>query len=178
MAKMLYSATMSLDGFIAAADGDMSWLSAYVGPDQAANELMEMTGALLIGRNTFGGDSPHEDDGGKAFGGAWDGPAFVLTHHPPAKEVDGITFVTDFESAIAKSEAAAGDKFVNILGADVARQCIEAGILDELYIFIVPILLGDGVRLFDHPGGSLVRLERIGSSETELSTALHLRVVK
>lgn len=148
------------------------------GPDQATNELMEMTGALLIGRNTYGGDSPHEDDGGKAFGGAWDGPAFVLTHHPPAKDVDDITFVTDLESAVAQSKAAAGDKRVNILGADVARQCLEAGMLDEIYVFIVPALLGDGVRLFDHPGGSLVRLKRISTSETDISSALHLQVVK
>lgn len=64
----------------------------------------------------------------------------------------GVTLVGDLDTGVAAAQAAAGDKDVSVLGADVARQCIEAGVLDEILVSIVPLLLGDGVRLFDHPG--------------------------
>ena len=83
---------------------------------------------------------------------------FVLTHRPPADPPAGITFVDDLPSAIAQSKEAAGEKYVNILGANVAKQCIEAKQLDEVLMFVAPVLLGDGVRMFDHPGGTNVRL--------------------
>jgi dihydrofolate reductase len=57
--------------------------------------------------------------------------------------------------------AASGDKYVGVLGADIGRQCIEQGELDEIFVFIAPVLLGDGVRLFDHPGGRTVKLEHV-----------------
>lgn len=165
MAKTLYSASMSLDGFIAGPKGDMSWLADYVEPgnvepDPLVDELIENIGALLIGARTFRGDDPNKGtDAEGAFGGQWSGPQFVLTHHPPAEPVPGFTFVDDLADGVAAARAAASDKYVNILGADVARQCLEAGLLDEILVNIVPVLLGDGVRLFDHPGGTKVRLE-------------------
>jgi dihydrofolate reductase len=176
--KLLYSATMSLDGFIAGPGGDMSWLTPYIGPNPLADDIVDQIGALLIGRRTFGGDDPHRgtENEGKAFGGGWSGPMFVLTHEPPEAPVPDVTFVDDLSQAIAAARAAAGDKYANILGADVARQCLEAGELDEILVFIAPVLLGDGTRLFDRPGGGNVGLEPIGVTEAPLATSIWLRV--
>jgi len=67
--------------------------------------------------------------------------------------------VGDLEEAVTAAKEAAGDKYVNVLGADVARQCLDVGALDEILALPVPVLLGDGVRMFDHPGGRTIRLE-------------------
>lgn len=161
MAKLLYSATMSLDGFIAGPGGDMSWLTEHLGePNPTAERLLEQIGALLVGNRTFGGDDLNKGtDKEGAFGGQYEGPVVVLTHRPPAEPVPGVTFAGDLGTAVAEAEAAAGDRYVNVLGADVARQCIEAKVLDEVLVFVAPVLLGDGVPLFDNPGGEQVRLE-------------------
>lgn len=178
MAKMLYSVTMSLDGFIAGAGGDMSWLTEYLGPNPLVDQLIKQIGSLLVGRRTFGGDDPHRgtDRAGKPFGGGWEGQQVVLTHHVPAEPVPGITFASGIEEAIAAAKAAAGDKYVNILGAETARQVLEAGALEEVLVFVAPVLLGDGVRLFDHPGGTTVRLERLRVDQGPLATSLWYRV--
>src|SRR4051812_37342189 len=113
----MYSATMSLDGFMAGPGGDMSWLAAFLGPNPEAEALVDRIGALLVGRRTFGGDDPNKGtDKAGALEGAWHGPQFVLTHTPPDEPVPGTTFVTDLESAVAAAREAAGDKYVNILG--------------------------------------------------------------
>jgi dihydrofolate reductase len=179
MGNVLYSAAMSLDGFIAGAGGDMSWLSAYLGPNPEVDQFTDKIGALLVGRRTFGGDDPYKDteNEGKAFGGAWSGPQFVLTHRAPAAPAPDVTFVGDLACGLAAAKAAAGDKYVNILGADVARQCLDAGELDEILVCIVPVLLGDGVRLFDHPGGATIALERLSLTQVPHATNLWLRIV-
>lgn len=180
MGKVLYSAAMSLDGFIAGPGGDMSWLSAHLGPNPTVDDLTGEIGALLIGNRTFRGDDPYEGrpEEGKPFGGAWSGPQFVLTHHPPETPVSGVTFVGDLASGLAAAKAAAGAKYVNILGASVARQCLEAGVLDEILVCIAPVLLGGGVRLFDDPGGMNVRLERLSLTHAPHATNLWFRVVR
>ncbi len=177
MAKMLYSATMSLDGFIAGPGGDMSWLSEFLGPNPPLDDHVDDIGALLVGNRTFGGDDPNAGtDREGAYEGAWTGPQFVLTHHPPAAAVPGVTFVTDLDHAVAAARAAAGDKYVSILGASVAHQCLDAGVLDEILVCIAPVLLGDGTRLFDRPGGTNVKLERISLSHGPLATNVWFRV--
>jgi len=180
MAKTLYSATMSVDGFIAGPGGDMSWLAAYLGPNLEVDELIGQIGALLVGNRTFRGDDPHKgtDKAGKPFGGGWSGPQFVLTHRVPDAPVPGVTFVADLGSGVAAAKAAAGDKYVNVLGASVARQCIQAGLLDEVLVLIAPVLLGDGVRLFEHHGGTHIRLERMRTSQAPMATALWYRVIR
>jgi dihydrofolate reductase len=136
MAKFLYSAAMSLDGFIAGPGGDMSWMVDYLGPNPVVDELIPQTGAILGGNRTFGGDDPYQGQPGEGevFGGGWDGPQFVLAHQPPAEQTPGVTFVGDIDTAIAESRAAAGDKYVNVLGASVAAQCLDAGVLDEVLV--------------------------------------------
>jgi dihydrofolate reductase len=178
MANFMYSAAMSLDGFIAGPRGDMSWMADYIGPNPVVDELITQTGALLVGNRTFGGDDPLKgtEGEGKAFGGGWDGPQFVLTHRPPARSVPGVTFVADIHTAITQSAAAAGDKYVNILGADVAAQCLAAGVLDVLVVSVLPVLVGDGTRLFDHPGGRCVRLEQLSVSHTSQVTNMRYRI--
>lgn len=180
MAKILYSATISLDGFMAGPGGDMGWLTDYLGPNPAVDELIGQIGALLVGNRTFGGDDPHKgtERAGKPFGGGWDGPQYVLTHHPAQTPVPGITFVDDFHAALSAARVAAGDKYVNVLGASVGRQCIEAGVLDEVFVCIAPVMLGDGVRLFEQPGGANVKLERIDVTHAPLATNLWYRVLR
>jgi dihydrofolate reductase len=164
MSKLLYSATMSLDGFIAGVGGDMAWLTEHLGaPNPEIDELMAGIGALLIGKRTFTGDDPNKGtDAEGAFGGRWHGPSIVLTHDPPTTSNDpDVTFVGDLETAVRVAKDAAGGRYVNVLGANVAGQCLEAGLLDEILVLIAPVLLGDGTRLFQHPGGTNVRLEPI-----------------
>jgi dihydrofolate reductase len=160
MATVLYSATASLDGFIAGPGGDMSWLTEHLtGENPTADRLLDNVGAILAGNTTFSGDDPNRDTEREgAFGGRYTGPVYVLTHRPPAAPVPGVTFVGDLRTAVAQAKEAAGDRYVNILGADVARQCLEAGLLDEILMFFAPVLLGDGVRMFDRPGGAPIGL--------------------
>lgn len=137
MAKVLYSATASLDGYIAGPGGDMSWLTEHLGGDNpTAERLLDNVGAILAGNGTFGGDDPNRGtDSEGAFGGQYHGPVFVLTHRPPAEPPPDITFVGDLHTAVAQAKEAAGDKYVNVLGANVAKQCIQAGLLDEILMF-------------------------------------------
>ncbi|WP_327041021.1 dihydrofolate reductase family protein [Micromonospora ureilytica] len=171
MGKLQYQCSMSLDGFIAGPDGDMSWLADDSASEDAetdtsssessqTNELVKQVGAVLSGNRTYRGDDPNagtEKEGG--YEGQYTGPTFVVTHHVPKDSEPDVTFVDNLEKAISLAKEAAGDKLVSVLGANVAKQCIELGVLDEILVYITPVLLGDGVRLFDHPGGSLVKLE-------------------
>jgi len=177
MAKVLYSVTMSIDGFITGPDGDMQWMRPFLGPNQEVTDLIPRIGSVLAGRRSHDGDDPHKGDAGegKAFGGGWDGPLFVLTHRPPATPSE-VTYVDQFAKALAMAKEAAGDKYVNVIGADVAKQCIEAGELDEVLVLFAPVLLGDGTRLFDHPGGRTVVLDRLSVTENPMATNLWFRV--
>jgi dihydrofolate reductase len=179
MGKMLYSVTMSLDGFIAGPAGDMSWRTEHLGPNPEVDEVIGKIGALLVGNRTFRGDHPHRGTAkeGKPFGRGWTGPQFVLSHNIPDTAVPGVTFVGDLDSGVASAKAAAGDKYVNILGASIARQCLNASALDEILVLIAPVMLGDGVRLFDHPGGMNVK-QRLRLTQAPQATNLWMRVVR
>ncbi|WP_028663346.1 dihydrofolate reductase family protein [Saccharomonospora halophila] len=163
MGTLQYQCSMSLDGFIAGPGGDMSWLAEYL-PDQAGVDdgLVDRVGALLVGARTFRGDDPNRGtDAEGAYGGQWSGPSVVLTHHIPDEPVEDVTFSSDLDEAVATAKEAAGGKLVSVLGADVARQCLAAGLLDEILVTVTPVLLGDGVRLFHEPGGRTVKLETV-----------------
>ncbi len=177
--KLLYSATMSLDGFIAGVDGDMSWLTEHLAGGPEIDALTVSIGALLVGKRTFTGDDPNRDTEAEgAFGGQWHGPSFVLTHEPPPDVDDlNVTFFDDLATAVEAAKAAAGGKYVNVLGANVAKQCLEAGRLDEILVLVAPVLLGDGTRLFDHAGGTNIRLERLGPQRRG-PTSLWFRVAR
>lgn len=176
MGQVLWHVTMSLDGFIAGPRDDMAWLADYLGPNPTADEVLAQVGALLIGDRTYQLAKTEE---GKPYGGAWTGPMFVLTHHAPKDPPAGFTFLSgDIEAAVATAKAAAGDKYVVVFGANTARLCLDAGMLDEILVHIAPVLLGDGVRFHAHPGGTNVKLERISLTQSPQVTNLWLRVVR
>jgi dihydrofolate reductase len=180
-ARTLYSCTMSLDGFMAGPAGDMQWLTRHLGPNPVAEDIVGEIGSLLVGRRTHDGDDPHRGtDQEGAFGGQWHGPVIVLTHRPPAG-VSGdpdLRFMTELAPAVAAAREAAGEKYVNVLGAEVARECLEAGLLDEILVLVAPVLLGDGTRLFDWPGGHSVDLVKRHVSDAPGVTNLWYDVVR
>ena len=204
MGRVRTGHSTSLDGFIAGPNdgpqsplGDggerlLAWYSGggteyrlpgtemvfKVSPQSAEllRETRRTTGALVTGRRTF--------DITKGWGGRHplDVSVFVLTHTVPQEwvfEGSPFTFVKDgLESALEKAKAAAGDKDVGVVGASIVQQCIRAGLLDEIHIDLVPVLLGDGVRLFDHLGTGSIELESTRVIEGAGVTHLTFRVVK
>ncbi|MDQ7807823.1 dihydrofolate reductase family protein [Amycolatopsis sp. A133] len=155
MAKLLYHVTMSLDGFIAAPADDMTWLGGlHAGPNPVVEQVIGGIEAVLMGHHTY---APATTAEGEVYGGRWEGPIFVVSRD--AVPAEGFTLVADLGEAVTAASAAAGDGYVAVLGATTARRCLEAGLLDEVLVHVAPILLGDGVRLFEHPGGTRVRLE-------------------
>src|SRR5215204_700840 len=139
-------------------------------------ETRTTTGVLVTGRRLF--DLTHGWGGGHPLGV----PIFVLTHTVPQEwvyEGSPFTFVTDgLESALAQAKAVAGDKDVGVIGASLVQQCIRAGLLDEIHVDLVPILLGDGVRMSDHLGTGSIELESTRVIEGAGVTHLTFRVVK
>jgi dihydrofolate reductase len=111
-----------------------------------------------------------------------DWPVLVLqsqAREPVKKGKTQFYFVNDgIESAIAKAQELAGEKNVALHGASAAQQALKAGLLDEFHLNIAPVLLGEGVRLFDHLGSEPIHLERIRTLETPGATHLSFRVVK
>jgi dihydrofolate reductase len=149
-------------------------------------ESLDNVGASVMGRNMFGGGpGPWGDD-------PWDGwwgedppfhtPVFVLTHYErePLEKEGGttFTFVTDgIESALEQARGAAGGGDVSLGGgADVAQQYLAAGLIDELQLNVVPVLLGEGTRLFENVSASAVGLEQVQVVEARGVTHLKYRV--
>lgn len=178
MATFVFSVTMSVDGFIAGVDGDMSWMVPYLGPDPAMDAFIAEVGAILVGGGTLRGRDPYEGRAGEGevFGGGWEGPQIAVTSQPIEPQ-PGLAVTDDLDEGIRLAREAAGDRVVNVLGATLARNLLERGVLDEVLTSIAPVLLGDGTRLFDHPGGTHVRLEPIAVGQTSLATFVRHRVV-
>ena len=204
MGKVATGLSMSLDGFIAGPnDGPgqplgeggerlFEWFSAgdteYGLPgtemvfrvsQQSAEMLREAhagMGAFVTGRRTF--DLANGWGGSPPLGV----PTFVVTHAVPDEwvyEGSPFTFVTDgVEGAVEKARAVAGERDVAVGAASIAQQCIRAGLLDEVHVDLVPVLLGDGVRLFEHLGAGPIELENTRVIEGAGVTHLTFRVVK
>ena len=103
----------------------------------------------------------------------------IQSHKEWVSEGSPFTFVTDgLESAIEQAKAVAADKDVGVVGASLVQQCIRAGLLVEIHVDLVPVLLGDGVRLFDHLGTEPIELESTRMLEGAGVTHLTFRVVK
>ncbi len=180
MTSFVYSVTMSADGFIAGEGGDMSWLTEFLGPNPLVDELRAEFGAMLIGRHTWEGDDPNRgrEGAGMALGGGWEGPQLVVTRQPPEVTPEGITFVDNITTAVSAAREAAGGRNVNVLGATLARSCLDAGALDEVLTIVAPVLLGGGTRLFERPGEPAVQLERTHVSTAPLATNIRYRVLQ
>jgi dihydrofolate reductase len=163
-AKVLWHFLMSLDGFVAGANHAMDWVTGMSVRPGLHAEYIETTGAVLAGRDGF--DSAIADS--RPYGGAWVGPIFVLTHHPEdARPTEGITVLScPVEEAVQIALDAAGGKNVEVFSATIGRQLLDKGLIDEIDLHIAPILLGDGIRLYDKPGGLPVRLHRVGDDPT------------
>jgi dihydrofolate reductase len=136
--------------------------------DEVMAESVARRGATVIGRNMFGGGpGPWGDDPWNGWWGddpPYHHPVFVVTNHarePLTLADTTFTFVTEgVAAAVEQATAAAGDKDVLVAGgADVAGQCLAAGLLDEMEIHVIPVLLGGGARLFHHVDG-LMKLDK------------------
>ena len=174
MAKVIVGMTISLDGFVADQNGNAGRLY----PDLAAlrhtaymQDLIEQTGAVLMGRRTFELADPDSYVGNYEF----QVPIFVLTHHPPAvapKQDEHLTFtfVTGgVESAVAQAKAAARDKAIQVVGGvSIAQQLLDAGLVDELHVDVMPVFLGTGLRAFESSSLERVRLEKIKLEKIKL----------
>lgn len=175
LGKVVVNRAMSLDGFIAGPDDAMDWIFEYLDND-AFPEVMQATGAMLVGRGTHEvGKRMTVEDTDTAYDG---GPVFVLTHRPPVEPEHGVTFLTcDLGEAVATARAAAGGKNLEILGADLASQCLQHGLVDEVLVYVLPVLLGDGVR-FSTSGLGRIDLEPFDTRESGSVTMLRFRVRK
>ena len=194
-ATVLYM-SMSLDGFVAGpnagpgnglgdggerlhawfstgADADHKNVGGLAGVNGEVWDEMMATGAVVAGRGTF------EPAGG------WDGdhhdgvPIFVLTRQQPDRgtvQWPLVTYVSDVESAMDRAKQAAGGKDVLVHGAGTAQLALGAGVLDEVEIHVIPVLLGQGRRLFDHLGPEHIELERTRVLEGKGVTHMHYRV--
>jgi dihydrofolate reductase len=193
MSATVLSMSMSVDGFITGPNDDHDnglgvdghrlhdWLADGTDPGshrplgvsgEVFDELMA-TGAVVVGRRTF------------EFAGGWSGdhhdgvPIFVLTRRPPdgaAPDWPLVTYVTDIASAMARAKDAAGDRNVLVHGARTAQLALAAGVLDELEIHQIPVLFGQGRRLFDHLGPDHIELELARILDAPGVTHLRYRV--
>jgi dihydrofolate reductase len=196
MTKVLAGITTSIDGYVAGPDdgpgkglgegGERLHYWVFGGPwsydaersgDTAPvdagwlDETMQRVGAVVGGRWTY---EAAEHWGDK---NPWGRPFFIVTHRPEDEPAgSGLTFVDGVEQAIARAREAAGDRDVHVMGgADVIRQALAAGLVDELSIIVAPVILGGGKRLFDGFDQSL-NLEQIGVRQSPLATFIDYRV--
>lgn len=179
MSIVILDMAISLDGYIGGrTDEDPGLHDWYFAPSGHAvaviDELVHNTGAMILGRGAFG-DDPN------GFDTPYKVPHFVLTHEAwPTVARDGTSFrfVGDgIESALAQAQAAAGEKLVCVAGgAATAQQFLQAGLIDELQLHVVPKILGNGQRLFDQ--GAPIQLEQMRVLESPGVTHLRYRVVK
>ncbi len=195
-ASVLYM-SMSLDGFIAGpnegpgnglGDGGLrlhDWL--MMGDDVDLEELRRLggvngglvdefmaTGAVVAGRGTF---EPAGGWGGDHHDGV---PIFIYSRHEPGIDISNwplVTYVDDVETAMSKAKEASGDRTVLVHGAAVAQLALQAGVLDEMELHVVPVLFGQGRRLFDNLDPDQIELDRTRILEGEGGvTHMHYRV--
>ncbi len=196
MSSTVLYMSMSLDGFIAGPNeswdenplGDdggylHGWFPAGVTPGDATGrrasnvinsrvfDELNATGAIVAGAGTF---EPADGWGGDHHDGV---PIFIYSRHEPRIDISGwplVTYVDNVETAMAAAKRAAGEKDVSVHGAAVAQLALAAGVLDELELHVVPVLLGQGRRLFDNLDPEHIALDRVRILEGEHGVT-HLR---
>ena len=195
MTKVVAALTISVDGYVTGPDdgpgkglgegGERLHYWVFGGPwtyddprgeptgDDAAwlEEAISSVGAVVGGRWTYEAAGHWGDEN------PWGLPFFIVTHRPEEEPVGGaFTFVAGVEEAVERARDAAGDKNVSIMGgADVIRQALAAGIVDELSIIVAPVVLGGGKHLFDGFSGDL-ELEHLGVRQSPFATFIEYRV--
>ncbi len=194
MGKIVMDMSMSLDGFITATHDtpdqplgeDGQQLHEWYFKDNAAaynkaiEEDLARVGAVIMGRRTYENNAPASWGGEGPLGSV---PCFVLAHadHVPPKEAVApvFTFVSDgIASALAKAKEVAGDKDIHLMGANVQQQFLGAGLLDEIHVHVVPVLLCEGIRLFDHLGSKHIRLQQAQVGQGDQVAHLTYRLIK
>lgn len=187
MGKVIFVISMSLDGFIA---GPNMRLEAGLGDGgevlhewafnsgnsldrQMLTEGIETLGAVITGRRNYDMSIQWWQADGPT--GPARRPLIVVSHDKP-KDVpeNGVyTFVNGIDAALAQAQATAGDKDISVMGgANIAQQFIKAGLVDEIQIHLVPVLLGDGLRMFEHLGDEQIHLETL---DVKTGEAIHMR---
>jgi dihydrofolate reductase len=193
MSKTVFDTSMSLDGFTTASnqtpeqpmgDGGLRLVEGAFGDDETNRRFLEeavgSVGAVICGRRTYDHSLPWWGADGPT--GLARRPVYVVTHEAPTDDPPGSVyeFVTDgIESALARAQAAAGDSVVTVMGgADLGRQYIAAGLVDEISIHLVPVLLGSGTSMFEHVAKDQIELEPIEVVSTPAATHLRYRIVR
>jgi dihydrofolate reductase len=197
MTKVLAGITTSVDGYVAGPDdgpgkglgegGERLHYWVFGGPwtyeteDQLGEatgedaawleETMARIGAVVAGRWTYEAANHWGDEN------PWGIPVFIVTHRPEDEPEGGaFTFVSGVEDAVERAREAADGKDVHVMGgADVLRQALEAGLVDELSIIVAPVVLGGGKRLFDGFTKS-IDLEQLGIRQSPFATFIDYRV--
>ena len=178
--KVVVNRAMSLDGFIAGPGHSMDWGGGRALADFVAREDVEevasATGAMLVGRRTWevGDQMAAEDPGSNDY--PFSGPMFLLSHRPLDPPDPEVTILSgDIGEAVATALGAAGGKDLEVLGADVATQCLQRGLVDEVLVYVLPVLLGAGIG-FSSPGVPRTDLEPLSSTRSGDATILRFRV--
>jgi dihydrofolate reductase len=196
MTRVLAAITTSVDGYIAGPNdgpgkglgegGERLHYWVFGGPwtydeeprgeatgDDAAwlADVMARIGAIVGGRSTYEAARHWGDEN------PWGLPVFIVTHRPQEEPPGGaFTFVSGVKEAVEQAVESAGGKDVNVMGgADVIRQALEAGLVDELSIIVAPVVLGGGKRLFDGFSRSF-ELEHLGVRQSQYATFIDYRV--
>ena len=192
MGTVIFDISMSLDGYITAADrtpeepmgrDGLRLVDWAIGDDERGRKLLDdavgQLGATIAGRTTYDTSLPWWGADGPS--GSARRPVFVVTHRPPDESpADGVyEFVTDgIEAALEQAQAAAGEGAVVVMGgADLGRQYIAAGLVDEIQIHLVPVLFGGGTRMFDDSLDDHIDLEPVEVIETPVAIHQRFRVV-
>lgn len=178
--KVVVNRAMSIDGFIAGPGDAMTppqWprMTDLVAREDLAAVAAD-TGAMLVGRRTWDVGAEMQAAEPDADGYPFSGPMFLLTHRPLDPPDPNVTILSgDIGVAVTTALAAAGGKDLEVLGADVAAQCLARGLVDEILVYVLPIVAGDGVR-FSPPGLSRVDLEPISTTRSGQVTLLRFGV--
>jgi dihydrofolate reductase len=194
MGKVTYDISMSLDGFITGANArpEAGWAGLGEGGErlhdwgfnsvdprnrEIEEALLATTGAVIVGRTTYDHSILNWGADGPIGAGV---PTIVVSHKVPQNIPDSrvYTFVNSLEEALETAKKAAGDKDVVIQGGNIAQQFITFGLVDEIFIHLVPVLFGSGTRLIEELGGEHVQLEMTEVIETKEAIHLRFRVIK
>jgi dihydrofolate reductase len=190
MGKVFFDVSMSLDGFITGANvrleaglgdgGERLHEWAFQGTDPRNLEIIEeamRTGVCIVGRTTY--DLSIQYWGADGPTGSTRMPTVIVSHNVPKDVPDGgvYTFVNGIEAAFEAAKKLAGDQDISVSGASVAQQLLTRGLIDEVFVHVVPVLFGSGTRLFEGLGEH-ISLETAEVIETPEVIHLRFRVVK
>jgi dihydrofolate reductase len=170
--SVIWHATISLDGFVAGADGDLSWCRVAAARLPADWDLRPRLGALVAGRPGF--DAGPGADGRGCWAEPWEGPVFVPACRPADRPVPGeVVFVAGVAEAVHRAREAAAGRDVVVTGGAVGSIALGLGLVDELMVHVVPVFLGRGIRVYPRTQRqAFVVLATAGSAER---TSLRLR---